>query len=105
MDLGTKNKLTKSLLITQISIYVFIIIHSISWHVFGLHFLTKLCPGRFGDHLGNLEFNFNVAFWTLIFISTLFVGRAFCAWGCMFGAFPGLCFACIYKTGDTGDQG
>lgn len=87
MELSTKKKLTKRLLITQISIYAFIIIHSILWHVFGLHFLTKLCPGKFALHMGNLEFNFNVLFWLLIFISTLFVGRAFCGWGCMFGAY------------------
>ena len=71
----------------QISIYAFIILHSIAWHVFGFHFLTKLCPGKFALHIGNLEFNFNVVFWGLVFLSTLFVGRAFCSWGCMFGAY------------------
>ena len=87
MQLLTKKKLPQRLLITQISIYGFIILHSIAWHVFGLHFLTKLCPGKFALHMGNLEFNFNVVFWGLVFISTLFVGRAFCSWGCMFGAY------------------
>jgi polyferredoxin len=74
-------------LITQLSIYAFIIIHSIAWYVFGWHYLTKLCPGKFALHVGNLELNFNVLFWGLIFISTLFVGRAFCGWGCMWGAY------------------
>jgi polyferredoxin len=87
MKLKTKNNLKRNLLITQVSIYLFIILHSISWHVFGLHWITKLCPTAFAEHLGDLEFNFNVVFWILIFISTLFWGRAFCAWGCMFGAF------------------
>jgi len=38
-------------------------------------------------HVGSLEFNFNVLFWALIFLSTLFVGRGFCGWGCMWGAY------------------
>jgi polyferredoxin len=83
----TKSKLSKRWLIAQLSIYAFIIVHSILWHVFHVHYLTKLCPAAFGNHIGNLEINFNVLFWVLIFISTLFVGRAFCAWGCMFGAY------------------
>lgn len=87
MKLSTKRKLPGRLLTVQISIYGFIILHSIAWHVFGLHFLTKLCPGKFALHMGNLEFNFNVVFWGLVFLSTLFVGRAFCSWGCMFGAY------------------
>jgi polyferredoxin len=87
MKLKTKNNLKRNLLITQVSIYLFIILHSISWHVFGLHWITKLCPANFAERLGSLEFNFTVLFWFLVFISTLFVGRAFCAWGCMFGAY------------------
>jgi polyferredoxin len=74
------------LLITQISIFGFIILHAILWYVFGIHVLTKLCPFVFAEQVGRLEFNVTIIFWLAIFISTLFVGRAFCAWGCMFGA-------------------
>jgi polyferredoxin len=87
MNQKRNNNLKRNLIITQTSIYVFIVLHSISWHVFGLHFLPKLCPSGFGNSLGKLELNFNVLFWSLVFISTLFVNRAFCAWGCMFGAY------------------
>jgi len=83
----TKKRLTKYLLITQIGIYGFIVLHSILWHVLGIHVLTKLCPFVFREQMGSLEFNLNIIFWFLIFCSTLFVGRAFCAWGCMFGAY------------------
>ncbi len=81
------SNLKRNLIITQGFIYVFIIIHSILWHVFNIHWLTKLCPSKLAEHVGSLEFNFTVLFWILVFISTLFVGRAFCAWGCMFGAY------------------
>jgi polyferredoxin len=87
MKLSTKKKLAKRLLITQLSIYAFIIVHSIVWYVFKWHYVTKLCPGKFALHMGNLELNFNVLFWGLVFLSTLFVGRAFCGWGCMWGAY------------------
>ncbi len=82
-----KSELTRYLLITQISIYAFIVLHSIAWHVFGFHGLTKLCPFALREQMAGLEFNLNIVFWFLIFCSTLFLGRAFCAWGCMFGAY------------------
>jgi polyferredoxin len=84
---GVKRNFSKALLITQISVYLFIILHSITWHVFGIHALSKLCPFVFGDQVGNLEFNWVIVFWFLIFGSAIFLGRAFCAWGCMFGAY------------------
>lgn len=87
MKPGTQKKLARGLLVTQLAIYAFIVIHSILWHVFGIHWVSKLCPGRFMAHAGSLEFNFNVLFWGLVFLSTLFVGRAFCGWGCMWGAY------------------
>jgi polyferredoxin len=87
MKLATKNKLTKYLLITQICIYGFIVLHAILWYVFGIHGLTKLCPFVFAEQVGRLELNFAILFWFLVFVSTLFLGRAFCAWGCMFGAY------------------
>jgi len=105
MNLKNKHKLPRRLLIVQISIYAFIIIHSIAWHVFGFHFLTKLCPGKFALHMGNLEFNFNVLFWILIFISTLFVGRAFCGWGCMFGAYQDFISRAFTKLKMSGIKG
>jgi polyferredoxin len=87
MKIETKKKLTRYLLIAQISIYAFIVLHSIAWHVLGIHVLTKLCPFFLRDQLGSLEFNLNILFWFLVFCSTLLFGRAFCAWGCMFGAY------------------
>ncbi|HEX3046317.1 MAG TPA: 4Fe-4S binding protein [Bacillota bacterium] len=87
MKSTTKEKLTRNLLITQISIYAFIVLHAILWYVFGVHYLTKLCPFVFAEQVGNLELNLAILFWVLVFISTLFLGRAFCAWGCMFGAY------------------
>ncbi|HEX9059875.1 MAG TPA: 4Fe-4S binding protein [Clostridia bacterium] len=87
MRTKTKRNLTKYLLISQVSIYAFIILHAVLWYVFGIHVLTKLCPFLFADQVGRLELNFAILFWVLIFISTLFAGRAFCAWGCMFGAY------------------
>lgn len=105
MDLITKKKLPRYLLITQILIYVFIIIHSIAWHVFDIHLLTKLCPAKFGAHIGNLEFNLNVVFWSLIFISTLFIGRAFCGWGCMWGAYQDFVSRAFSKLGIQGIKG
>lgn len=87
MDVKVKKNLGKYLLIAQISIYAFIILHSILWYVFGIHVLTKLCPFTFATQVGSLELNFTILFWTLVFGSTLFLGRAFCAWGCMFGAY------------------
>lgn len=87
MNLEKKRKLSRYLLIAQICIYLFIALHATLWYVFKVHALTKLCPFVFIEHLGHLEFNFNVLFWILIFGSVLFLGRAFCAWGCMFGAY------------------
>lgn len=87
MNVKTKKNLGRNLLITQIFIYAFITVHSVLWYVFHIHVLTKLCPFVFGEQIGSLEFNFAMIFWVLVFISTLFLGRAFCAWGCMFGAF------------------
>lgn len=87
MKIETKRNLPKYLIITQLSIYVFIILHSLLWYVFDIHTLTKLCPFVFAEQVGSLELNFAILFWTAIFISTIFVGRAFCAWGCMFGAY------------------
>lgn len=82
-----KKRLGKYLIISQLSVYVFIILHSILWYVFNIHILTKLCPFVFAEQIGSLEFNFAILFWAAVLISTLFVGRSFCAWGCMFGAF------------------
>lgn len=87
MRAKTRQNLSRYLLITQIAIYVFITLHAILWYVFGVHILTKLCPFVFQEQVGRLELNFTILFWVLILISTLFVGRAFCAWGCMFGAY------------------
>lgn len=87
MRLKTRKNLARNLVIVQISIYVFIIVHAVLWHVFGIHILTKLCPFAFAKHVGNFEFNWAVLFWIFILSSTLFLGRAFCAWGCMFGAY------------------
>lgn len=81
-----RRRLLKYLIFTQLFIFFFIIIHAILWYVFDIKVITKLCPFAFGNHLIQYEFNFAVLFWILIYISTLFVGRAFCAWGCMFGA-------------------
>lgn len=83
----TKKNLTKYLIMTQASIYFFIIVHSILWYVFDIHVLTKLCPFVFAEQVGRLELNFAAFFWVLVLASTLVYGRAFCAWGCMFGAF------------------
>jgi len=83
----SRRNFSKALLITQISIYLFIILHSITWHVFGIHILSKVCPFIFADEVGNLDFNWTIIIWILIFGSALFLGRAFCAWGCMFGAY------------------
>jgi polyferredoxin len=105
MKLNTKQKLAKRLLITQISIYAFIIVHSILWHVFGLHYVSKICPGKFMAHMGSLEFNFNVVFWALVFVSTLFVGRGFCGWGCMWGAYQDFVSRAFTKLGIRGIQG
>lgn len=108
MDLKNKSKLPGRLLTVQISIFGFIILHSILWHVFGIHYLTKLCPASFADHVGNLEFNLTVVFWALVFLSTLFVGRAFCSWGCMFGSYQDMIARLFVKlklnpfTGRTG---
>jgi polyferredoxin len=82
-----RHSYTKALLIAQISIYVLIILHSITWHVFGIHVVSKLCPFVLGDQVANLELNWSAVFWLLAFGSALVFGRAFCAWGCMFGAF------------------
>jgi len=62
-----KRNLSSALLITQISIYAFIILHAIVWHVFGIHVLSKLCPFVFGDQVGNLEFNWVIVFWIPVF--------------------------------------
>lgn len=87
MKTKTRRNLSRYLLITQASIYIFIALHAVLWYVFGIHVLTKLCPFLFAEQIGRLELNFAILFWVLVLISTLFVGRAFCAWGCMFGAF------------------
>lgn len=87
MDIKLKKNLAGYLLFAQIGIFAFIVLHSVLWYVLGVHVLTKLCPFLLADEVGNLELNFAVLFWVLIFGSTLFLGRAFCAWGCMFGAY------------------
>ncbi len=87
MSIKIKKNLKRNLLIAQISIYIFIVFHSILWYVFGIHVLTKLCPFVLADQVGSLELNFAILFWILVFCSALFLGRAFCAWGCMFGAY------------------
>ncbi|HEX3044321.1 MAG TPA: 4Fe-4S binding protein [Bacillota bacterium] len=87
MKTETKRNLTKYLLVTQLSIYAFIVLHAILWYVFGVHVLTKLCPFLFAEQVGRLELNFAILFWIIVFGATLVLGRAFCAWGCMFGAF------------------
>lgn len=87
MKTSTKKGLSRALLITQIAIYAFIILHATLWYGFHVHILTKLCPFVFADQVGSFELNFAMIFWVLVFTATLFLGRAFCAWGCMFGAF------------------
>ncbi len=87
MNIKTQKKFSRYLLITQICIYGFIILHSILWYVFKVHLLDKLCPFVAREQVAGFEFNLTIVFWFLIFCSTLFLGRAFCAWGCMFGAY------------------
>ena len=105
MKLKNKRKLPRRLLITQLSIYAFIILHSIAWHVFGIHIIPKLCPGKFAAHIGSFELNFNVVFWGLIFLSTFFVGRAFCSWGCMWGAYQDFVYRLFKKLKVRGIKG
>lgn len=92
-----KRNLGRYLVISQASIYGFIILHAALWHVFGIRILSKLCPFTFGTHVWNFEFNFAVLFWFLVLASTLIVGRAFCAWGCMSGAYQDFVFRITKK--------
>jgi polyferredoxin len=87
MNPTTRRRLPRYLIAAQLGIYLFIAAHAVLWHVLGFHVIGKLCPFVFAEHVGHLELNLVVAFWALVYLSTLFVGRAFCAWGCMFGAF------------------
>lgn len=92
MNAEKRKRIGKYLIWTQVSIYVFIVLHAIAWHVLGIHVLQKLCPFAFGNHLGHFEFNGAVLFWFVVLFSTLIFGRAFCAWGCMFGAYQDFIF-------------
>lgn len=87
MDAKRKKNLPAYLLLAQISIYALIALHAIAWYVFGIRLVPKLCPFLMADQVGSLELSLAVLFWGLVFVSTLFAGRAFCAWGCMFGAY------------------
>ncbi len=64
-----------------------VIIHLVTWYVFGIHAIGSIGIEALFSGLSRGVLNTGFVFWTLVLISVLLFGRAFCAWFCWFGGY------------------
>jgi polyferredoxin len=74
-------------LFSRVFLTVFMIVHVYSWYVFGIQVAGSIGIEAFFSGLSRGVVNMGFIFWILVFISTLFLGRAFCGWFCWFGGY------------------
>jgi polyferredoxin len=61
--------------------------HLISWYILGIHAVGSIGIEALFSGLSRGVLNAGFIFWTLVFISALLLGRAFCGWFCWFGGY------------------
>jgi polyferredoxin len=74
-------------LLSRIFLLLLIILHVYSWYVLDIQVAGSIGIEAFFSGLSRGVINMGFIFWTLVFILTLFLGRAFCGWFCWFGGY------------------
>jgi len=63
------------------------ITHIITWYVLGIHAFGSIGIEALFSGLSRGVLNAGFIFWTLVIVSVLLFGRAFCGWFCWFGGY------------------
>jgi len=61
--------------------------HIITWYVLGVHAFGSIGIEALFSGLARGVLNAGFVFWTLVIVSVLLFGRAFCGWFCWFGSY------------------
>jgi len=69
---------------------VLVTVHVYTWYEMGIHQVGSIGIEAFFAGLSRGVINAGVIFWIVVFISALFLGRAFCGWFCWFGGYQDL---------------
>jgi len=65
-------------------------VHLVTWYSLGIHKVGSIGIEALFAGLSKGVINAGFIFWILVFISALFLGRAFCGWFCWFGGYQEL---------------
>ena len=72
---------------SRILLMLLVSVHIVTWYALGIHAVGSIGIEAFFSGLSRGVINAGILFWSLVFISALLLGRAFCGWFCWFGGF------------------